>query len=269
MVINNNKSKDMSEFNVNNWRSKFLFEGLDELSDKQQAIAKLDPPEDELDGGDYKAMGAGEKPKLKEKVDKATLQLDLDKIRKENPGKNVTYDFMQNSPKGYVIYIDGKLYTGGDWPEGVLSRFEDMKFVRKQMSRNGSGATYQIIDLENNDKPIGTLNFGSVKALEDFAKNYIRPQGGRQSSQFESENQAEDDEVSGALNRLHKNKPLKTGDITTIKSGKYKGKKVKITADLGNGRYKIDLVNKDIKDNEGSKAIETTENKEIIQILNL
>jgi ankyrin repeat protein len=28
-------------------------------------------------------------------------------------------------------------------------------------------------------------------------------------------------------------------------------------------------VNKDIKDNEGSKAIETTENKEIIQILNL
>jgi hypothetical protein len=64
MVINNNKNKDMSEFNVNNWRSKFLFEGIDELSDKQKAIAKLDPPEDELDGGDFKAMRAGEKPKM-------------------------------------------------------------------------------------------------------------------------------------------------------------------------------------------------------------
>jgi hypothetical protein len=64
MVINNNKNKDMSEFNVNNWRSKFLFEGLDELSDKQQSIAKLRPPKNKLDGDDFKAMGAGEKPKM-------------------------------------------------------------------------------------------------------------------------------------------------------------------------------------------------------------
>ena len=35
-----------------------------ELSPKQKAIAKLDPPEDELDAGDFKAMQAGEKPKM-------------------------------------------------------------------------------------------------------------------------------------------------------------------------------------------------------------
>ena len=35
-----------------------------ELSPKQKAIAKLDPPEDELDAGDFKAMQAGKKPKM-------------------------------------------------------------------------------------------------------------------------------------------------------------------------------------------------------------
>jgi hypothetical protein len=35
-----------------------------ELSPKQQAIAKLDPPADKLDSGDFKAMRAGEEPKM-------------------------------------------------------------------------------------------------------------------------------------------------------------------------------------------------------------
>jgi hypothetical protein len=40
-----------------------------ELSPKQKAIAKLDPPEDELDAGDFKAMQAGEKPKMENQED--------------------------------------------------------------------------------------------------------------------------------------------------------------------------------------------------------
>ena len=54
----------MSDFNLKNWRNNYLAEALDELSNKQKAIAKLDPPEDELDGGDFKAMRAGKKPKM-------------------------------------------------------------------------------------------------------------------------------------------------------------------------------------------------------------
>ena len=47
-----------------------------------------------------------------------------------------------------------------------------------------------------------------------------------------AENQIkEEDGMAGMLNRLNKNKSLKVDDITTIKSGKYKGKKVKIVAD--------------------------------------
>ena len=38
---------------------------------------------------------------------------------------------------------------------------------------------------------------------------------------------SEENEMAGLLNRPNKNKSLKVGDITTIQSGKYKGKKVK------------------------------------------
>jgi hypothetical protein len=52
----------------------------------------------------------------------------------------------------------------------------------------------------------------------------------------------DEDEIAGMLNRLNKNKSLKVDDITTIKSGKYKGKKVKIVADLGGGSYGLEFV---------------------------
>ena len=35
-----------------------------ELSPKQKKIAKLDPPEDKIDAGDFKALRAGKKPKM-------------------------------------------------------------------------------------------------------------------------------------------------------------------------------------------------------------
>jgi hypothetical protein len=58
-----------------------------------------------------------------------------------------------------------------------------------------------------------------------------------------AENQIkEEDKMAGMLNRLDKNKPLKVDDITTIKSGKYAGKKVKIVADLGGGSYGLEFV---------------------------
>ena len=67
-----------------------------------------------------------------------------------------------------------------EWPEEILSRHRDMKFIKIKSSPDK--ATYQIIDLENNNKPIGDMVFGSVKNLKDFADDYIKPQGGRQST---------------------------------------------------------------------------------------
>jgi hypothetical protein len=69
-----------------------------------------------------------------------------------------------------------KLREGNDWPEEVLSRHKDMKFI-KQKSFSDK-ATYQIIDLEDNNKSKGTMTFRSVNNLKDFADDYIKPQGG-------------------------------------------------------------------------------------------
>jgi hypothetical protein len=69
-----------------------------------------------------------------------------------------------------------KLREGNDWPEEVLSRHKDMKFI-KQKSFSDK-ATYQIIDLEDNNKSKGTMTFSSVNNLKDFADDYIKPQGG-------------------------------------------------------------------------------------------
>lgn len=44
----------MKDFDVKSWRNTFIFEG--KLSDKQLDIAKLDPPTDELDAGDFEAL---------------------------------------------------------------------------------------------------------------------------------------------------------------------------------------------------------------------
>jgi ribosomal protein L14E/L6E/L27E len=55
------------------------------------------------------------------------------------------------------------------------------------------------------------------------------------------------EEISMALlNRIDKNKSLKVGDITTIKQGKNKGKKVKIVKDLGSGSFELELVKEEI-----------------------
>jgi hypothetical protein len=46
---------------------------------------------------------------LEESVDMDELKFTLDKLKKENPGKKVTYTFVKDSPKGYKFFIDGKL----------------------------------------------------------------------------------------------------------------------------------------------------------------
>lgn len=137
---------------ISHWQRMLLQEVEEkELSPKQQKIAKLDPPADKIDAGDFKKLRGG--AKIKE-------------------GEDST------------------------WPEEVLSYHGDMKFVKQKISSDR--ATYQIVDLENDNKPMGTYTFGSAKSLEDFADNYIKPQGGKQSSQFESE----DHEVSMANNSI-------------------------------------------------------------------
>ena len=69
-----------------------------------------------------------------------------------------------------------KLREGNEWPEEVMSRHKDIKFIKQKSSSDK--ATYQIIDLENNNKVKGSMTFSSVNNLKDFADDYIKPQGG-------------------------------------------------------------------------------------------
>tara|TARA_R110000868_G_scaffold88724_15_gene247282 strand:- start:5298 stop:5855 length:558 start_codon:yes stop_codon:yes gene_type:complete len=99
---------------ISQWQRMLLQEIEEkELSPKQQKIAKLDPPADKIDAGDFEKLRAG--AKIEEKVDMAELEFELKRLKKENPGKKVTYTFKQDSPKGYVFFIDKKLVKeGGD-----------------------------------------------------------------------------------------------------------------------------------------------------------
>ena len=60
-----------------------------------------------------------------------------------------------------------KLSEGNEWPEEVLSRHKDMKFIKQKSSSDK--ATYQIIDLEDNNKSKDSITFNSftISAIRD------------------------------------------------------------------------------------------------------
>jgi len=98
---------------ISHWQRMLLQETEEkELSPKQQKIAKLDPPADKIDAGDFKKLRGG--AKIEEKVDMDELEFELKRLKKENPGKKITYTFKKDSPKGYVFFIDNKLVKEGE-----------------------------------------------------------------------------------------------------------------------------------------------------------
>ena len=77
-----------------------------------------------------------------------------------------------------------------DWPKEVSSRYGDIIFrLVKVMSDR---AKYELIDAETGKTwEVGGRVYGTVNQLKASAEDTIKPQGGRQSSQFESVNEAE------------------------------------------------------------------------------
>ena len=68
------------------------------------------------------------------------------------------------------------------WPKEHPSRHGDMTFrLQKVMSDR---AAYEILDAENDNRVMGRMVFKSPDSLKAFALDYIKPQGGRQTSQF-------------------------------------------------------------------------------------
>lgn len=48
---------------------------------------------------------------INEKVDMELLKFEMDKLKKENPGKGISYIFTQDGKKGYRLFINGKLVS--------------------------------------------------------------------------------------------------------------------------------------------------------------
>ena len=78
------------------------------------------------------------------------------------------------------------------WPEEVDSRYDD-EYVFKLLKTSSDRAKYAVIDKETGEQE-GTLVFNTPEQLHDYAKDLIKPQGGRQSSHFGTQESKDVDE---------------------------------------------------------------------------
>lgn len=125
--------------------------------------------------------------------------------------------------EGQKVPLDFIMEEMEEWPKEVFSRYRDMKFILQKSSPDR--ATYQIVDLENNNEPKGNMTFGSVKSLEDFADDYIKPQGGTKSTYLgEAKNENKPigkpmrDSSGGKAYKVYVRDP-KTKKIKTVRFG--------------------------------------------------
>jgi hypothetical protein len=147
-----------------------------QLSPKQQKIAKLDPPSDELDAGDFAALRAGKKPKME--VDTPNPPTDYSG-KPSIPGLGPIVDMEESEDQDHI-----KTRVGGI-------------VFKKTGNTNGSKVEYQpysLIDKKNVD----TAFYYYPEDIQQRADDYTAPKGGTISTQFESE----DHEVSMANNSL-------------------------------------------------------------------
>lgn len=163
-----------------------------ELSPKQKKIAKLDPPADELDAGDFAALRAGKKikedhsKKADEKIDASTKNF-LQKIYKDTAIEKIP-------EKHRWAFEDDSIKTESQ--DHIKTRVGGIVF-KKTGNTNGSKVEYQpysLIDKKNVD----TAFYYHPEDIQQKANDYTAPKGGTQSTQFESE----DHEVSMANNSL-------------------------------------------------------------------
>ena len=75
-----------------------------------------------------------------------------------------------------------KMSEGQEWPKEQPSRHGDMIFRLEKVMADR--AAYEILDAENGNRVMGRMVFKSPDSLKAFALDYIKPQGGRQSSHF-------------------------------------------------------------------------------------
>tara|TARA_R110000868_G_scaffold31977_2_gene116776 strand:- start:607 stop:3036 length:2430 start_codon:yes stop_codon:yes gene_type:complete len=110
----------------------------------------------------------------------------------------------------------------GNWPKEVMSRHRDI--IYKLVKVGKDRAKYELINKETGKthEP-GFRIFQSIEALEKDANNTIIPQGGRQSSQFESAPGYEHDCAASVVHEVYGHGICLEGKHTLIETEKGKG----------------------------------------------
>jgi hypothetical protein len=145
---------------------------------------------------------------LKYYYQKAFRYLDVEE-REEY--KQLAKDFFSN------LQIDDKVRAVGleenttDWPKEVPSRYGEYTF--KLVKVMPDRAKYDVIDVETGRAEAGGRIFQTVNQLKASAEDLIKPQGGRQSSQFEEGQLTKgiNDKVSKELFKTLKGKTVRYG----------------------------------------------------------
>ncbi len=154
----------MSEFNLHQWRNKYLFEN--ELSKGQQKIASAAPPEDEITGADFRAMQDVKKEGEDHEVSMAIASLQsivssatqlMNKIGQEEKDipawiqDHITNaeNYINQASKNYHEYGDG---DEEDMPDNSINEnefsFDDFKKSLKQY-KDGNIIKSQLITAYN------------------------------------------------------------------------------------------------------------------------
>ena len=105
------------------------------------------------------------------------------KVKTVKDGEGAANAWMNNARRGQK---NEEVNENGDWPKEHPSRHGDMIF-RLAGEKNGK-ASYEVLDAENDNKVIGRIAFGSPDSLKAYASDYIKPQGGRQSTNLGESN---------------------------------------------------------------------------------
>jgi len=137
---------------------------------------------------------------VKEGVDMKELEIELARLKRENPGKKITYDFVTNSkyPKGYVIKIDGKIPDEKSIDISKVMKEEDheVSMANNSIETIIKAAMELKTQLGNNEKDIPAW----IQDHISKAENYIT-QASQNYHEY-GDHEVEDMPVDGALEKL-------------------------------------------------------------------
>jgi hypothetical protein len=109
--------------------------------------------------------------KLEEKVDMDELAFELRRLKKQNPGKKVTYTFTRDSEKGYVFFIDKKL----------VKKIENTRNLPTNYSGNPSiPGLSPIVDMEEAQDHEVSMAQSSLEGIIKAAQELMSKLGGQE-----------------------------------------------------------------------------------------